>query len=83
MSLQVEIILSFANRMSAKLSSIKPLGLRKALAYRGPTFNTTYSVRIEDGVVAVQTDSRTVYNYPLNTVGRVKIVAADKIAVTK
>lgn len=69
----VEIILTLPNRLSAKLAMVKVLGLRKALAYRGPTFEgLTERPIISDGVVLVKTDDRTAYCYPLNTVARVK-----------
>lgn len=69
----VEIILTLPNRLSAKLAMVKVLGLRKALAYRGPTFEgLTESPIIRDGFVLVKTDRRTCYAYPLNTVARIK-----------
>lgn len=82
---KVEIILTLPNRLSAKLAMVKALGIRKALAYRGPTFEIDTIPQIIDGVVIVQTDPRTVYNYPLNTVARVKVSvpAGHKIEVTQ
>ena len=68
----VEIILALPNRLSAKLAMVKALGIRKALAYRGPTFEVSERPIISDGVVLVKTDDRTAYSYPLNTVARIK-----------
>ena len=39
---KIEIILSPVNRIAAKLAVVKDLGLRKALAYRGPTFGLMF-----------------------------------------
>lgn len=69
----VEIILTLPNRLSAKLAMVKVLGIRKALAYRGPTFEVDEKPSIRDGVVLVRPDARTAYCYPLNTVARVKV----------
>lgn len=69
----VEIILTLPNRLSAKLAMVKALGIRKALAYRGPTFHDLPDRPIiSDGVVLVRPDKRTAYCYPLNTVARIK-----------
>lgn len=69
---KVEIILTLPNRLSAKLAMVKALGIRKALAYRGPTFDVSERPVISEGVVMVRPDERTAYCYPLNTVARIK-----------
>lgn len=69
---KIEIILSPINRLFAKLAMVKAVGIRAALAYRGPTFIDPPHAGLDGGTYVVQYENSKYY-YPVSSISRVKV----------
>lgn len=70
---KVEIILSPINRLFAKLAMVKAVGIRAALAYRGPTFIDPPKASTYPAGAYVVEYENSKYYYPLTSISRIKV----------